>query len=475
MRYWLLSLTMLMLVVGVGYSQDKKKDPAKEAKKKDPVKDPAAVEFKEPKDVGGKTFDQWRKEIKSLDPSKREVAMKMILGFGAIRAYDAIDDVMAELDKHTATNPVDLSVRVNGIMALSTIFKYKNEPDAKHLKAAFLIYKKYLKDPQVILRLQTVKGLPYLGPTARDAFPEVLELVRDNNTWEVRKEAISIAVALANSTKKGDPMRSNTIKELRVRAKESSNFVRMAALQGLAVLSSPDVPQELYKQGLEDPAFQVRLTAIQTLGAMAPKMSQGDKSLAVTNLNKYLQFEKDATLNVWTHATLMTIAGKVTSVDMAAITSKVKHKDLSVSSLALQIISMSGKDAIPLAQKAVLDAVRDADPSVRAQALQVVCTWGKDAKPMALATVLDAIQNDTDAPVRIAAIHATLCMQAFEAVPVLEKLQKDEKDKLEKDEKRGPAIHDACATTIDNFTLLAKKMKEDKEKKDKGDKKTDKK
>ena len=59
---------------------------------------------------------------------------------------------------------VDLSVRVNGIQALHTIFRYKKNPDQKYINDTFAICKKNLKDPQVILRMQTMKGMPTLGP-----------------------------------------------------------------------------------------------------------------------------------------------------------------------------------------------------------------------------------------------------------------------------------------------------------------------
>src|SRR5207253_1996943 len=112
--------------------------------------------------------------------------------FGPTKASLALPEIVADLKRHK-TIPVDLSVRVNGIMAISTIYQMmamaKKEPDPKMHKEIFDLYKGFLTDPQVMMRIRAVEGIRYLGPISRDAIKEVITMSGDPVTWEVRKEA----------------------------------------------------------------------------------------------------------------------------------------------------------------------------------------------------------------------------------------------------------------------------------------------
>ena len=76
------------------------------------------------------------------------------------------------------------------------IFRYKKNPDQKYINDTFAICKKNLKDPQVILRMQTMKGMPTLGPKSREAIDDIVLITKDPVSWEMRKEAIPVLVAL---------------------------------------------------------------------------------------------------------------------------------------------------------------------------------------------------------------------------------------------------------------------------------------
>src|SRR5581483_1138169 len=100
-------------------------------------------EGKEPKSlldtitqVGGKSLEQWIKEIHSSDPSRREAAMRTILMFGPPQAAKAVPDLLKELKKHTPTTPIDLSVRVSGATALAAAVSSSKEPNPADVKEA---------------------------------------------------------------------------------------------------------------------------------------------------------------------------------------------------------------------------------------------------------------------------------------------------------------------------------------------------
>ncbi len=75
MRFAFFTLVALGLVCTAGLAQDAKKK--KDEKAADSKKMPEVTE------VAGKKLDEWIKDISSKDPSRREHAMRMILGFGA--------------------------------------------------------------------------------------------------------------------------------------------------------------------------------------------------------------------------------------------------------------------------------------------------------------------------------------------------------------------------------------------------------
>src|SRR5262245_10282661 len=113
MRYWTMSLALILFAAVHADSQDtKKSDAGKDGK----------GEQKEPTEFLGKSYDQWRADLNykaQKDPSKREAAMKAVLVFGLTKAGEAMPEIVADLERHPKP-VIDLSVRVNGVMALNT-------------------------------------------------------------------------------------------------------------------------------------------------------------------------------------------------------------------------------------------------------------------------------------------------------------------------------------------------------------------
>jgi HEAT repeats len=441
MRYWLFS-SLVIAVIGVAVvasqmpfvsAQGKdKKNPPKDGKDKkdkiDPKDNPGAPEFKAPDEVLGKGFKYWKDKIHSDDPSEREIAMKNILFFGTNKSYEAVPDILEEVKWHKKETGIDLSVRVNGIQTLATIFRYKKDPDPSHIKEAYALFKPALKSQQVVLRLQTMKALPYLGPIARDAFDDVLLLAKDSVSWEIRKEAIPVLIALASPDKgKTHPNQPIALGHCKTRSnpdKENSFLVRQTAIQGIAMLGT-NVPPELYRPLDRDPSNAVKLTTLQCFAAMSHQWNAEDKRFAESKLRDYLAKETDVPLTIWTHAVIMTIQQKITPQHIKPILKRVNDKDTSVRLLALQIIGMMGPDAKPLALPEVRDVFRDPEISVG-----------------------------------VAAIHTCVAMHAIEVMNDLQKIYDDKK--------ANDALHYAAAEALDAFVEFEKAQQEkDKKAKDK--------
>lgn len=446
--------------------KEKTKEPGK-----DPKKDPQKVEsktpeFKEPKDIGGKSFDVWRKEIKSPDPSKREAAMKMILGFGPNKCYEVVPDLIGELKKHKPLTPIDLAVRINGLEALTIILSAKKDPEQKDLNDAVAVYKTFLTDTQIVVRLTAVRGLPNLGPTGRTAIDEVIKLCGDPVTYEVRKDAITVLIMMAPIDEKGamepkvmpvlkkaaatdnsylvrinafqgitmvgrDPLlRDTALLDLRrpllPATFDPSFLVRQTALQGLAMLGQEKAIPDARK-ALDDGSKEVRLTAVNTLVGLKKHLQGKDgakeRNTTLTRLSTHIGIEKEPIIRIWARGAIMVI-DKIDKVHMAAL---------------------------------VKDFQTHKDPAVRLEALKVISGFEDKAKPFAYEAVLGCIE-DADLNIAVACMMTLVQMYAYEATPHLEKL----KDNM----KANQILRDAAEETLEAFVLQrAEKTKKDKDKK----------
>src|SRR4051794_7569080 len=102
-----LALSAWLLLAFAARGQDSKKDLSKDS--------PSSSG---PTEIGGKTLEQWIKDIPSKDRSKGENAIRTVLYFPADRAYAAVPVLLAELKKNTFDAPIDTSIRVNIPIAL---------------------------------------------------------------------------------------------------------------------------------------------------------------------------------------------------------------------------------------------------------------------------------------------------------------------------------------------------------------------
>jgi HEAT repeats len=318
MRYGLLSVLMLMFVVGVGDAQETG------------TKGKGKPEFVEPTEVLGKTFKEWVKEIHAKDPSRGEEATKTILAFGPDRAYEAVPEILKEINKHKTVN-VDLALRVNCIVTVSTILRHQKKPDPGLLKDALAVYKMCLKDTQAIMRVRAVQGLPALGPIAHDAIDEVILVARDPAAWELRKEGLQTLTIIAFDDK-GVP--------------------------------SPKLLPEL-RRALDDKSVQVKLTALNALSLVSQaNLPKADEAANLAKLSSHLQSETDKVALIWTHVTLMSATKDVNKKHVGPIAAAMKDADPKVRMQALTALSTVGPKTKPWAALAVQEALDDPDASI---------------------------------------------------------------------------------------------------------------
>lgn len=322
MRYGLMTVLILLFVVGVADAQETK---GKDGK----------VPFVEPTEVLGKTFKEWVKEIHAKDPSRGEEATKTILAFGPDRAYEAVPEILKEINKHKTVN-VDLALRVNGIVTVSTILRHQKKPDPALLKDALAVYKMCMKDTQAIMRVRAVQGLPALGPIAHDAIDEVILVAKDPAAWELRKEGLQTLTIIAFDDK-GVP--------------------------------SPKLLPELHR-ALNDKSLQVKLTALNALGLVAhANLPKAEEALILTKLNSHLANETDKVALIWTHVTIMSATKDVNKKHVGPIVTALRDPDPKVRNQSLTALGSIGPKAKPFALAGVQEAIDDPDGSIGVSAI----------------------------------------------------------------------------------------------------------
>jgi HEAT repeat protein len=227
-------------------------------------------------EIGGKTMQQWIEQLHSLDPSKRENAIRTILLFGPDRAYEAMDDFIKELEK-TRLQVVDLSVRVNLAIAVGFILGNVKDPNPKHVQKAVALLTPFLSDTQSIMRYRAAQAIGSLGTDAKTAIPQLISLTKDKITWETR-QAGALALGTVAVDKKNGPAKQ-VLLALYEALGDNSSQVRLAAIQSLTWLGPPADPQ-------------LRLSLEKALEGIALK-------------------EPEQSVRIWAYMSVMQVMGKV--------------------------------------------------------------------------------------------------------------------------------------------------------------------
>jgi hypothetical protein len=172
MRVRSISLVLLLAAIwlpptALAQVGDKKKDePKKEA-------DKITADTK----VAGRTLSEWIEVISKKDRSETEIAIKNILLYPSDLAAVAVPVIIGELKKHSVSNPIDMSVRVNGAFALGHLLstakaaslKDPRDPSRDLVKEGVEQLQKMLTDKQVLVRIRAAQALGMMGTMAKKA------------------------------------------------------------------------------------------------------------------------------------------------------------------------------------------------------------------------------------------------------------------------------------------------------------------
>jgi len=281
-------------------------------------------------EIGGKTLEEWIKEINHRDPGRRATAISTVMMFGPVRAYQALPAILEQLGKHSTSYPLDVSVRVNAATALGLIIGSAKDTEPKHVRESVKLLTRLLTDNQAIVKYRAAQALGRIGVEAKDSITYVMALLSgDRFNHEVRQAAATTLGLIAIDKDKGPPL---------------------------------NVLHALFR-GLEDPAAQVRVASIQSLTWLgAPADIKGRDSL-VRALEQVASKDVEPMVQIWAHMAVMSVLHSVTPERIAPVAKMLSHAEVPVRLQAAQALGTIGpkaKSGIP----GLVACLADKDPNV---------------------------------------------------------------------------------------------------------------
>ena len=279
--------------------------------------------------VGSKTFEQWTKEFGIKDPSRRETAVRAVLLFPPEVAIKAVPGLVGELKKHTGSAHVDLSVRVNICIVLSELFRNGQKVDFKTEAAAINAVRPLLHDNQAIMRFRAAQTIAAIGQEARVVIPDLIVMLKDQSTWEIRQVAAA-ALAQVGWDKKGP---------------------------------RAEVVQALFAT-LGDVALQVRLEAVRSLSIIGPTADPNGQKAFVNALMPIALKDPEPPVQIWARVAIAVATNDFSDDSLAPIGKLMKHEEPQVRSQAVQAAGMMGTKAKSLFGPVYNRLNNDPDPGV---------------------------------------------------------------------------------------------------------------
>lgn len=293
-----------------------------------------------PSQVGGKTLDQWIKEIEDPDPSHRQMAISQVLQFGP-NAKKAIPALIKQV-----RNSPDVAPKAYAIIALKQLVP-QDVATYGTVAVDALCGIGGLDNNQGTIRIQACLALAAIGPPARASIPKLVKLVEDRLSNEVRQWA---AFALGKVGYDNDGYADGRA---------------LGALIG----------------GIDDVSREVRLECLQSITNLGPPPAGPGAAQVKEKLERRVKTEKDNSAKIWVRVAIMRMdPTKVNDANLNPITGLMKEKgDLDIRVQAARAIGFFGpaaKSKIP----ELVEALNDPEPLMVWQALWSLAMMGKEAK-----------------------------------------------------------------------------------------------
>lgn len=351
--------------------------------------EPVWAQTKESK-IGGKTADEWLKDLPNGDPSVRQTALGALAQFGSVIQKKASEPLVKALGDR------DGSVRVNAAIAVGTI-----GIDPSFLKNGLEALLLQLNSPQGIVRLHATLTLGRLGPVAKPAVHRLTSVtIKDQYSWEIRKAAATALCSIALDRENGpDAYTVNALLQaIHGPYADPCALVRLEAIISLSVLGISARPGELEQlvktlegakadrdksvqiwarvlilgfdrnaavephikvigKYLKDPDMQVRTQAARSVAPLGPRA----KSLIPDLLDNLKDNEADAASAA--AQSLVALKDNLTDKNLDIIGEMFKSKEATHRARAAHMVALLGKKADRCIDQ-LIAALKDNDMNV---------------------------------------------------------------------------------------------------------------
>lgn len=188
---------------------------------------------------GGRTLDDWVRQLTDLDPSKREEAIKAIVLFGPETKPHILKLLHRLEDK-------DAGCRINTVFAMRMLREYIDKKDIPKVVEALALHATRLPhsrkgsrgEGQAIVRYEAVMTLAQFGDDAHPAMWALAEGAQDPATYQMRLRCVQLLRHLGRKPETGadEGAISALVQVLRY---EPTLAVRKEAVMGLGALGRP--------------------------------------------------------------------------------------------------------------------------------------------------------------------------------------------------------------------------------------------
>jgi HEAT repeat protein len=256
--FWATATLVVAVVLAFGLRADDK-PPAKLDPKEMPV--PSS-----PSEIEGKTFEEWKTELKHEDPSVREKAIRALVLFGH-EASRVVPDLVVMVSTER-----DASPRLRAVIALTVLeIAEKDRPKVIEALNGRLEDIPY-PEPQGIVKYHAALALTRFGDEAKAAIPGLVKAIGEPSSFDTRRVAIVALRKIARDHKNGPDARATN------------------ALLGRLAIDGAGKPIE--------PAMEVRIEAMIGLGVMGRPADKALFTKVETTLEAYKNSSNEL-LSIW--------------------------------------------------------------------------------------------------------------------------------------------------------------------------------
>jgi HEAT repeat protein len=246
-----------------------------------------------PREIGGKSYEDWKRDLKHADPSIRSEAIRVLPAFRE-KAADAVPTLCQILK-----NDPDASPRVKAAMALRMMYLRPTDRVDVIKALGYSIG----EDPQSIIRYESALTLqqPRFGrlktKEERQAIAGLVKSLNSGSTYELREICIrGLIVAGPDPNLGPEPTVTDSL-------------IRRAQL-------------------LNEPAFHVRLEAIMALGALGRPQDPRKLATVLDFLNQKSNLHSShKSIQIWTNVALMSLSEKVDDKYLKTIAAYLSDRD----------------------------------------------------------------------------------------------------------------------------------------------------